>query len=350
MVFLANIDLSGNEIQNAVLQPLAVAPVNARLGQIYCDSNSSKIMLYDGTGWKTVGVVVERSAVNGKISVDGVEMTVYELPAASESSLGGIKVGSGLTIDSNGVLSSATDWSMVANKPTALSAFSNDKGFIDSTATNLTNYYLKSQTYTKSEVAELIAGVRTLTIEKVDRLPTSNISNSTIYLLPKANSQSNNVYDEYIYLSSGAAWEKIGSTEVDLTNYLQKTGDAGNTTVAFTQNSSRVLPGTGESLKTIVGKVAKYLSDLKTVAFSGSYSDLSNLPSLVKRYSGTLATTEKTKAFTISGAVAVESVLLRDNVTKEVVFADVVINGNVVTIKLAENPQNALQVEILYTS
>lgn len=350
MVFLANIDLSGNEIQNAVLQPLAVAPANARLGQIYCDSNSSKIMLYDGTGWRTVGVVVEQSAVNGKISVDGIEMTVYELPAASKSSLGGIKVGTGLTVDSDGVLSAATDWSMVANKPTTLSAFSNDRGFVDSTVANLENYYLKSQTYTKSEVAELIAGVRSLTIEKVDTLPTSNISNSTIYLLPKANSQNNNVYDEYIYLSSGAGWEKIGSTEVDLTSYLQKTGDAGNTTVAFTQSGSRALPSTGESLKTIVGKVVKYLGDLKAVAFSGSYSDLSNLPTLVKRYSGSLATTEKTKVFTIAGATAVQSVSLRDNVTKEVVFADVVINGNVVTIKLTENPQNTLQVEILYTS
>lgn len=350
MVFLTNIDLGGNEIQNAVLQPLATAPANPKLGQIYCDSNSSKIMWYNGITWKTVGVVVQQSAVNGKIFVDGVEMAVYELPIASASSLGGVKVGTGLTVDSNGVLSAVTDWGTVANKPTALSDFANDKGFIDSTVANLANYYLKSQTYTKSEVAELIAGVRTLTIEKVDTLPTSNISNSTIYLLPRANSQSNNIYDEYIYLSSGLVWEKIGSTEVDLTNYLQKTGDAGNTTVTFTQNSNRVLPSTGESLKTIVGKIVKYLSDLKTVAFSGSYSDLANLPTLVKRYSSTIGTTEKTRAFTISGAAIIQSVLLRDSVTKEVVLADVAINGNVVTVKLTENPKNTIQVEILYTS
>ena len=104
MIYLTNINLNQNELQNAVIQPLATAPANPKLGQIYCNSTSSRIMWYNGTKWVTVGVVVESSKTNGNIKVDGVEMSVYELPIATEDKLGGIKVGTGFTIDADGKL------------------------------------------------------------------------------------------------------------------------------------------------------------------------------------------------------------------------------------------------------
>ncbi len=61
-------------------------------------------MYYDGTKWTTVGVVVESSEANGKIKVDGVEMTVYTLPVASSEALGGVKLGQGFEIDGKGNL------------------------------------------------------------------------------------------------------------------------------------------------------------------------------------------------------------------------------------------------------
>ena len=104
MIYLTNINLNQNELQNAVLQPLAVAPANPKLGQIYTDSSSSKIKWYNGTEWKTVGVVVESSSINGSIKVDGVEMNVYTLPAATTDTLGGIKIGAGFKISEDGSL------------------------------------------------------------------------------------------------------------------------------------------------------------------------------------------------------------------------------------------------------
>ena len=35
MKILTNLDLSQNEIQNAIMQPLAAPPANPKLGQIY---------------------------------------------------------------------------------------------------------------------------------------------------------------------------------------------------------------------------------------------------------------------------------------------------------------------------
>ena len=55
MKFLTNLDLSQNEIQNAVIQPLAAAPANPKLGQIYYNSSDSLLYQYDGAQWKPVG-------------------------------------------------------------------------------------------------------------------------------------------------------------------------------------------------------------------------------------------------------------------------------------------------------
>ena len=86
MKFLTNLDLSQNEIQNAVIQPLAAAPANPKLGQIYYNSSDSLLYQYDGAQWKPVG-------------------KGYELPAATKTALGGIKVGDRLSVTADGTLS-----------------------------------------------------------------------------------------------------------------------------------------------------------------------------------------------------------------------------------------------------
>lgn len=124
--------------------------------------------------------------------------------------------------DWNQTNTSADDY--IKNKPTALSAFSNDQNFIDNTVSNLSNYYLKTETYTQAEVQALVAAVVTLDIQVVSQLPTTGISQTTIYLVPKATAQTQNVYDEYINTDgTSAGWEKIGDTEVNLSSYYTKT-------------------------------------------------------------------------------------------------------------------------------
>ena len=67
----------------------------------------------------------------------------------------------------------------------------------------------------------------------------------------------------------------------DTDKYLEKTGDASNTTAVFSASKERANISTGEKLSVIFGKIAKFFSDLKTVAFTGNYSDLSGTPSVV---------------------------------------------------------------------
>lgn len=56
----------------------------------------------------------------------------------------------------------------------------------------------------------------------------------------------------------------------------------GDVIVEFNEASSRQQINSGESVKTLFGKLKKFLTDLKAVAFSGAYSDLSGAPDLTQ--------------------------------------------------------------------
>lgn len=79
-------------------------------------------------------------------------------------------------------------------------------------------------TYTKTEIDNLISVIGGMHFEVVNELPTTDISRSTIYLVPSANAKTRNTKDEYINLDgTTGGWEQIGSTSVNLTNYYTKT-------------------------------------------------------------------------------------------------------------------------------
>ena len=70
----------------------------------------------------------------------------------------------------------------------------------------------------------------------------------------------------------------------DVAGKLDATGDAKDTTVSFSQAAAQANIATGEKLSTMFGKIAKWFADLKTVAFTGAYSDLTGAPSKVSQF------------------------------------------------------------------
>ena len=98
--------------------------------------------------------------------------------------------------------------------------------FITASVNNLVNYYLKSETFTKAEVNQLIAAVQQFTYQSVTTLPTASADTmNKIYLVPSTNPETKNVKDEYITIAvtdqgtTTYSWEQIGSTTVDLSGY-----------------------------------------------------------------------------------------------------------------------------------
>ena len=113
--------------------------------------------------------------------------------------------------------------------PAKLSDLTNDTGFITKAVNNLTNYYLKTQTYTKTEVEELISGFSgELKVEFVTVLPTASettwFTNSHTFYFLKASTTSGDEYDEYLTRKDGSdyVWEKLGGARIDLSNYYTK--------------------------------------------------------------------------------------------------------------------------------
>jgi hypothetical protein len=53
--YLVPIDLSKNELQNAVIQNLATSPASPVAGQLYYDTVSSAVFFYNGSGWINAG-------------------------------------------------------------------------------------------------------------------------------------------------------------------------------------------------------------------------------------------------------------------------------------------------------
>ena len=70
--------------------------------------------------------------------------------------------------------------------------------------------------YTKEEVDNMISVIPKFAIAVVNELPVSDISTTTVYLVPNNSGETSNLYDEYIYTTQ---WEKLGTQTVDLSNY-----------------------------------------------------------------------------------------------------------------------------------
>ena len=67
-------------------------------------------------------------------------------------------------------------------------------------------------------VTNAIAGISGFHAEIVSELPASGQSN-ILYLVAKSSAASGNGYDEYLYING--AWERVGSTDIDLSGYVQ---------------------------------------------------------------------------------------------------------------------------------
>lgn len=123
--------------------------------------------------------------------------------------------------------------------------------------------------YTKEEINTIIGAFSSLKIfvlQEGEDLPAVG-STDTIYLKKKTTSQTQNAYDEYIYLENGT-YEKIGDTEVDLTTYL-KTTDA-DTKYAKLEKYSDTTIDVGRKSGTTVG--FKSVAEGGATTASGNYS------------------------------------------------------------------------------
>lgn len=71
-------------------------------------------------------------------------------------------------------------------------------------------------------------------------------------------------------------------TALGIDDKVGKTDDTATNKVTFTESAERENIASGDTHATLFGKIKKWFSDLKKVAFSGSYNDLSDTPTIPK--------------------------------------------------------------------
>lgn len=191
----------------------------------------------DKDGNKVLSDVNFTSAYESKLN----SLKNYTLPIASAEVLGGVKVGAGLTISEQGTLSAtgggtadSVAWENVQDKPTTIAGYGitdakiNNKTITlgantvtvptnNNELTNGAGYQTASDV--ESAINDAIGDITGFEFQIVEELPGTG-EKGVIYLISNSGT-GQNIYDEYIW--TGTAFEKIGTTDVDLSGYWSKT-------------------------------------------------------------------------------------------------------------------------------
>ena len=123
-----------------------------------------------------------------------------------------------------------------------------------------------NQLTNKAYVDGLVSTISTLSFQVVTELPTTDIRTNIIYLVPSTTSSEQNVYDEYIYINN--AWEKIGTTAIDASNYLAK-----DNTLAYAPTGD-YNPATKKYVDDLFGQyTAQIMARLETLTNPSSYDE-----------------------------------------------------------------------------
>ena len=176
--------------------------------------------------------------------------------------------------------------------------------FITKSVNDLTYYYLKTETYSQTEINNLIGAIQQFHYEIA--ASTSAVTDpqpNVLYLIGPTGSGADK-YEEYVYANS--TWTKIGDTSIDLSDYVTTT--ALNTALAdytTTANLTTLLAGKQDTIDS---------------THKLDYSLLSNTPT-IPAAPGTL-NTNNTAAQSVSSSEALSGTVKLHKVSKTGSYAD----------------------------
>ena len=149
------------------------------------------------------------------------------------------------------------DYNSLKNKPDL-------SGFITISVNNLVNYYLKSEVYTKTEVANLIAAIQQFHYEiYASTSAVASPAGNVLYLIGPTGTGADK-YEEYVYdATKQEPWVKIGDTSIDLSDYYTK--DQTDSAITQALNAALANYTTTEALRLLLAGKQDVINDLATI-------------------------------------------------------------------------------------
>lgn len=283
--------------QNDLMVALNTADIDGNVYLVLADIRGIS-ELTDGSGRLSVGANIQAvTKINGTNGADGVgldSVTSLDMNVSQETVT--YDTTNGITVNSNGkfvygenesTFQTEYNLPLIAGEGISINA--------DQTANKVT-VKIDSTVATKTYVNDAIANISTFSVTIVTELPTTGQSNIIYFLGTQA------PYTEYMWING--AWEVIGSTDTDLSNYYTKA-----------QVDSKISPLTTDitnlndlvtGLENDVVEINGNISTLNTTV--ANKADQSALTSLQNTVSGKANSNEVVKT-NVGGSQSIQSTL-----------------------------------------
>jgi hypothetical protein len=168
-----------------------------------------------------------KSALGGKVDVvSGKGLSTNDYTSAEKQKLSGIANGAQVnvieSVKVNGTKLTPSSKAVDVTVPTKTSQLTNDSGYQSATSVEsiITAKGYQTQSQVQSLINSAVGNITSIRYEKVTSLPATG-SNGVIYLVAHSHG-TQDIYDEYIWLSETKTYEKIGNTDIDLSAYVKK--------------------------------------------------------------------------------------------------------------------------------
>lgn len=398
MNVLTNINLNQNELQNAVIQNLATAPQTPKEGQVYYNTQDHTVYQYNGTEWTDLGklyVLPKATAetLGGVIVGAGLTITesgilsatgggvadsvnwsgVQDTPTTLEGygitdakiSDGVITLGSNtitpvVAIQVNGQPQSVSGGTVNVPVPTKTSQLENDSGFLSAVPAE---YVTESELSNALQPYLLLAGGTMTGVLNMGNFNISGLANAssadqavnlgqmqaaiaalgtvlnfkgvkaTYGDLPSTGNKYGDVWyvsadsSEYVWVDTGTgtgSWEQLGPT-TDFSGFLTKDG---------------LLQTTGSATDNTMSQNAI------TQAINTAKSEVTALIKSVQIATGSITSSLTTVTVPFVGTYIGTTVV--DSSTNEEVLCDITVSAGSITVTVAQNPTNTLNVSVAY--
>lgn len=167
-----------------------------------------------------------KTALNGKVNVvNGKGLSTNDYTNAEKQKLSGIASGAQAnvieSVKVNGTALTPSSKAVDVTVPTKTSQLTNDSGYQSATAVEsiITAKGYQTQSQVQSLINSAVGNITSIKYQKVTSLPATG-SNGVIYLMAHSHG-TQDIYDEYIWLSETKTYEKIGNTDIDLSAYVK---------------------------------------------------------------------------------------------------------------------------------